>query len=100
VELARAVGAVVLVVAADRLGSVNHVQLTLSALELAGLALAGVVLTTPEHPDGSTGTAAGAIARLSGLDRVLELPRTADPAAILGTLSPVLGWLEQPETPA
>ena len=41
-ELARALSATVLVVAADRLGVINHAQLTLSALELAGLEVTGV----------------------------------------------------------
>jgi dethiobiotin synthetase len=98
VELARAVGAVVLLVAPDRRGVVNHAQLTLSALELAGLPVAGVVVTMPGKPDPSTGTAAEAIARLSGLEQVLELPRTSDPAAAAEFLNPVLAWLEQPET--
>jgi dethiobiotin synthetase len=100
VELARAVGAVVLMVAMDRRGVVNHAQLTLSALELAGLPVAGVVVTAPETPDPSTGTAAAAIARLSGLEQVLELPRSADPAAPAEALRSVLGWLDRPETQA
>lgn len=97
VDLARALGASALVVAMDRLGTINHTQLTLSALELAGLEVAGVVLTTPETPDDSTGTNAGAIARLSGLDRVLALPRANDPSAAAGEIAPVLGWLERPD---
>jgi dethiobiotin synthetase len=95
VDLARALGASALVVAMDRLGTINHTQLTLSALELAGLEVAGVVLTAPETPDDSTGTNAGAIARLSGLDRVLALPRANDPSAAAVEIAPVLGWLER-----
>ena len=45
VDLARALGASALVVAVDRLGTINHTLLTLGALELAGLEVAGVVLT-------------------------------------------------------
>ena len=97
VDLARALGASALVVAMDRLGTINHTQLTLSALELAGLEVAGVVLTAPETPDDSTGTNAGAIARLSGLDRVLALPRANDPSAAAVEIAPVLGWLERPD---
>ena len=93
VDLARLLGASALVVAMDRLGTINHTQLTLSALELAGLSLAGVVLTLPEVPDASTGTNAAAIARLSGLDQVLSLPRVADPSAAVAQISPVIGWL-------
>jgi len=94
VDLARSLGAAALVVAADRLGTINHTQLTLSALELAGIDLAGVVLTPPETPDESTGTNAGAIERLSGVDRVLSLPRENDPSAAARRVAPVLGWLE------
>ena len=79
VDVARAMGACALVVAVDRLGTISQTLLTLSALELAGVACAGVVLTTPEAPDQSTGTNAAAIARLSGLDRVVAAPRSAYP---------------------
>lgn len=93
VELARTLGAAALVVGADRLGTINHTLLTLSALELAGLGVAGVVLTAPEMPDPSTGTNAGAIARLAGLDRVMSLPRMSDPAAAARALAPVIEWV-------
>ena len=92
VDIARAMGACVLVVAVDRLGTINQTLLTLSALELAGVPCAGVVLTTPESPDQSTGTNAAAIARLSGLDRVVAAPRTAYPDRSEG-MRTVVGWL-------
>jgi dethiobiotin synthase len=93
VDLARALGASSLVVGVDRLGTINHTQLTLSALELAGLNLTGVVLTAPETPDASTGTNAAAIARLSGVDEVLSLSRFTDPSAAMAEIAPVVGWL-------
>ena len=96
VDLARALGASALVVAADRRGTINHTLLTLGALELAGLEVAGVVLTAPETPDPSTGTNAAAIARLAGIDRVVTVPRLADPAAAAGDVQPVIGWLREP----
>lgn len=46
-HLARALGWPVLVVAADRLGVLNHTLLTVAAVRHAGLAVAGVVLTGP-----------------------------------------------------
>jgi len=94
VDLARSLGASALVVAADRMGTINHTQLTLSAIELAGIDLAGVVFTPPETPDESTGTNAAAVQRLSGLDRVLSLRRENDPSAAATQIAPVLGWLE------
>jgi dethiobiotin synthetase len=96
VELARTLGASALVVGSDRLGVINHTLLTLSALELAGLEVAGVVLTPPALPDESTGTNAAAIARLAGLERVVTLPRATDPGTALAAIAPVLGWLSTP----
>ena len=96
VDLARALGASALVVAADRLGTINHTLLTLGALELAGLEVAGVVLTGPETPDPSTGTNAAAIARLAGIDRVVTVPRRADPATATREVQPVIEWIREP----
>jgi dethiobiotin synthetase len=92
-DLARDLGACALVVAEDRVGTINHTLLTLSALELAGITCAGVVLTTPETTDRSTGANAAAIARLSGLDRVMALPRANDAADAAGAVGQVVGWL-------
>src|SRR5690349_20062375 len=91
-DVARSLGAAALVVGADRLGTINHTLLTLSALELAGLPCLGVVLTTPKRTDRSTGTNAAAIARLSGVDRVLTLPPARDTRAATRAIEPVLGW--------
>jgi dethiobiotin synthase len=51
-DLARALGAPVLIVAADRLGTLNHTRLTVDAVHAAGLPIAGVVLNrfTPGDP--------------------------------------------------
>jgi dethiobiotin synthetase len=95
VDLARALGASALVVAADRLGTINHTLLTLGALELAGLEVAGVVLIAPETPDPSTGTNAAAIARLAGIDRIVTVPRLADPAAAGREVQSVIGWIRE-----
>jgi dethiobiotin synthetase len=99
-ELARVLGARALVVAADRLGTINHTLLTLSALELAGIACVGVALTTPEKKDQSTGQNGAAIARLSGIDRVVTLPRSGDDAAAAVSVLPVIEWLGRVPAPA
>jgi len=83
------------VVAVDRLGTINHTLLTLGALELAGLELAGVVLTAPETPDPSTGANAAAIARLAGIDRIVTVPRRADPSAAARDVQPIIGWIPE-----
>jgi len=46
-DLAGGLGLPVLVVAADRLGTLNHTLLTIEAVRMRGLALAGVVLSQP-----------------------------------------------------
>jgi len=94
VDVAKALGACVLVVAVDRMGAINSTLLTLSALELAGVSCAGVLLTTPESADQTTGVNAPAIARLSGLDRVVTAPRTAYPDRT-EALRTVTGWLSR-----
>jgi dethiobiotin synthetase len=99
-DLARVLSARTLVVAADRLGSINHTLLTLSALELAGIATVGMVLTTPERKDQSTGENGAAIAQLSGIDRVVTLPRSADDAAAAVSVLPVIEWLGRVPAPA
>ena len=99
VDVARALGACALVVAVDRLGTINHTLLTLSALELAGVPCVGVVLTTPDMPDGTTGSNAAAIARLSGVDRVVAAPKSAYPDRS-EAMKTVMGWLGRVAAPA
>jgi dethiobiotin synthetase len=99
-DVARTLGAVALVVGVDRIGTINHTLLTLSALELAGLSCLGLILTPPEAADSSTGKNAAAIARLSGIDRILTLPATADQQAAAHTLQPVMSWFGRVAAPA
>lgn len=93
VDLAEQLDATVLVVSANRLGTINHTLLTLGALELGGVQPTGVVLSAPPVPDESTPTNCASIARLSGLDRVIELPRLARDADAVGAIQPALDWV-------
>ena len=99
VDVARALGACTLVIAVDRLGTINHTLLTLSALELAGVPCAGVVLTSPEMPDQTTGTNGAAISRLSGVERVVAAPKSAYPDRSEAMRS-VVSWLGRVAAPA
>lgn len=92
-DLAQAFQATALVVASDCLGAINHTLLTLSALDLAGVRVAGIVLNAPAVSDVSTGANAAAIARLSGIERVRAVPRVAEPDAAVPWLVEVAGWL-------
>jgi dethiobiotin synthase len=98
-DVARALGACALVVASDRRGTINLTLLTLSALELAGIPCAGVVLTTTEVKDPSSGANGAAIARLSGIDRVLTVPRVGDDKAAATSLAEVVPWLGRVAAP-
>jgi dethiobiotin synthetase len=98
VDLARTLGASVLLVGADRMGAISHCLLCLSALELAGIDLTGLALTAPETPDPSTGTNAGAIARISGMERVVVLERAFDPFAAVPAVAPIVTWLARPSS--
>jgi dethiobiotin synthetase len=92
-DLAAAMDAAALVVASDRRGAINHTLLTLSALDLAGVRVAGIVLTAPAVADASTGSNAAAIARLSGIERVRSVPRIPDPELAVTWFVEVAAWL-------
>jgi len=81
-DIVRELGARVILVAADRLGTVNHTLLALGALE--GDRVAAIVLSAPEVPDASTGLNAEAI-RLHGTAMGMTLP----PIAVLGRIESV-----------
>ena len=64
-----------LIVAANRLGTINHCALTARVAAAAGLTVRGVVLSEPvPNPDPSTATNATAIADLTGLRVLGTLP--------------------------
>lgn len=83
----------VLLVAADRLGTINHTIMSLEILERRGFPALGVVLTAPSEPDLSTGSNARAIARLSRCPRIVEAPRTLDPSRMSRSMEAVVEWL-------
>jgi len=97
VDLARAVAAPVLVVAADRLGVLNHTLLTVEAVRRDGLAVAGVVLN---RGAGANAEDASLPHNLDDLRELLDVPVAAldplpdGPAAYPGgDLARALGML-------
>jgi dethiobiotin synthetase len=70
----------VVIVAANKLGVINHVRLTCAAARNAGLSIRAVVLNrvAPSDPDASVADNASVIAELEDV-RVVELPWTPDP---------------------
>ncbi len=93
VDLVQALEGRALVVAPDRLGAISQALLTLSALEVAGVPIAGIVLTSPATPDASTGSNVTAIERLSGVSHVVALARMATPDDTPAGIESVIGWL-------
>ncbi len=70
-----------LVVAANRLGTVNHCALTARVAESMGLTALGFVLSQPDRErDPSSATNAATIRTLTGLPCLGELPHLDDPA--------------------
>lgn len=77
-DLAGGLALPLLLVAADRLGTLNHTLLTVEAIRMRGLALAGLVLNQPvPHPDLPMDNAAD-LARWLQMP-VLRIPHSADP---------------------
>ncbi|HVR09005.1 MAG TPA: ATP-dependent dethiobiotin synthetase BioD [Thermoanaerobaculia bacterium] len=72
VDMARRAPLACLVVARSGLGTINHTLLTLEALRMRGLALAGVVLDGPPNRENRL-----AIQRFGGVDAIFELPYLA-----------------------
>lgn len=79
VDVAQGLEARAILVGSDRLGTLSHSLLTLGALELAAVPVVDTILTPPPTADPSTGTNAEALKRLSGVPRVVTVPRTDDP---------------------
>ena len=77
-DLARAVGLPVLVVAADRLGGINHALLTLRVLAAEGVAAAGLFLNRlPGREDASPATNSAYLGREAGVPVFGPLPAFA-----------------------
>ncbi|HIA02081.1 MAG TPA: dethiobiotin synthase [Myxococcales bacterium] len=92
-DLATQLNAEILLVAADKLGSINHTLLSLRVLKQAGINVVGVVFSAPEHADESTGSNAQSLVQTTGLHRVFSLPRLSTVEETAQVLTPILSWL-------
>jgi dethiobiotin synthetase len=95
VDLAKHLQASVLLVAADRLGTINHTLMAIEIVKAAGLPLLGIVLNPPGQADASTGSNAAAIERISGIRRIITVPVLKSPAQSAEYLGPIIHWLER-----
>lgn len=88
-DLARALGATVVLVGRDALGVLHDVSACVAVARSADLAVAHVVLTAPEVADASTGTNALALARLLPALPTFVAPREPDPARAASAFAPL-----------
>ena len=79
-DLIRALGAEVLLVTANRLGTLNHTRLTFEALESHGIAVHTVVLSACGDPDTSAASNGAELGRWLPVP-IIELPRDDEEAA-------------------
>ena len=80
-DLAARLGLPLLVVAANRLGTINHCALTARVAAAAGLTVLGFVLSQPTlDDDPSIASNAATIEHLAGLTCLGEIPHLDDPA--------------------
>lgn len=91
-DLVRQLGLPLLVVAANRLGTINHAALTARVAREAGIRVTGFVLSQPTvDTDASVATNAGLIGDLTGMPCLGVLPHLTTPAdaAALLDLAPL-----------
>jgi dethiobiotin synthetase len=92
-DLAHSLDARVLLVAADRFGTINHTLMALRVLRTEKVPVLGVVLNQPGEPDESSKSNATVLTRLSDGIPVVKVPRLTDAAAATEALKEAAGWL-------
>jgi dethiobiotin synthetase len=92
-DLAHSLDARVIVVAADRLGTISQTLLTLRVLQGEKIPILGVVLKQPSTPDESSRTNAMALARLAPTTTIVSVPHLADPTPAAEAVKEVVGWI-------
>jgi dethiobiotin synthetase len=92
-ELAVDLGARALVVASDKLGTLNHTLLTLEALDRAGVVTQGVVFNAPDAPDDSTGKNRESLLKFRPGLQVASLPRVRSWEESAQKLKEVSHWI-------
>ena len=94
-DVAAAVGARVLVVAAPGLGSLNHTELTVRAITGAGLDCAGLVIGSwPVEPDLAERSNLEDLPQITGVPIVGKVPAGAGTADRQAFVSQAVGWFD------
>lgn len=92
-DLAHSLDARVLLVAADRRGTISHTLLALRVLRAEKVPVLGVVLNQVGAPDETTRTNAGALLRLAEHTPIVTVPQLSDPVRGAEAVKEVVGWL-------
>lgn len=92
-DLAHSLDAKVLLVGADRLGTISHTLMALRVLQAEKVPVLGVVLNQPGEPDESSRTNALVLTRLAEPTPVVSVPHLDDPVRASEALKEVAGWL-------
>lgn len=92
-DLAHSLDARVLLVAADRIGTINHTLMALRVLRAEKVPVLGVVLNQPGEPDESSQSNMTVLTRLSDGIPVVKVPRLTETAAATEALKEAAGWL-------
>lgn len=92
-DLAHSLEARVLLVAADRFGTINHTLMALRVLRAEKVPILGVVLNQPGEPDESSRSNAAVLVRLADQTPVVKIPRLTDQTQATEALKEVAGWL-------
>jgi dethiobiotin synthetase len=92
-SFAREWDAPVLVVAANQLGVLNHLHLTLSVLNYAKVSVLGVVFNAPQASDTSTKANVASFQRTAPTVPVVSLARDAARDEVDRVMNTVIGWI-------
>jgi dethiobiotin synthetase len=92
-DLAHSLDARVLLVAADRRGTINHTLLSLRVLGIEKVPVVGVVLNQPELPAAGTRGNAASLVRLVEHVPIVTVPHLADPGLAAEAVKEAAGWL-------
>ena len=92
-DLASQLGAAALVVATDKLGTLNHTLLTLEALNHSDIPALGVVFSAPETPDDSTGKNLETLRKFHPGIGAMALPRVRNWEKAATKVEEVARWI-------
>jgi dethiobiotin synthetase len=92
-DLAHSLDARVLLVAADRLGTISHTLMALRVLRAEKVPVLGIVLNQVGEADESSRTNGAALQRLAEHTPVVTVPRLDDPMRAAEAVKEVAGWV-------